>query len=60
MTYIYIYIDRYSTTIFDQIGGTYCEASLIDIDLILGSFEKTTCKLGIGIDLKFLNVSCDT
>ena len=57
--YIYIDIDI-DTTIFDQIGGAYCEAPLKDKDFILGSFERTTCKLGIGIDLKILNVSCDT
>ena len=63
MTYIdrYTYIHTYiGTTIFDKIGGAYCEAPLKDRDFILGSFERTTCKLGIGIDLKILNVSCDT
>ena len=50
----YIYIDI-GTTIFDQIGGAYCEAPLKDRDFILGSFERTRCKLGIGIVKKNLN-----
>ena len=55
VTYIYRYIDIHThigTTIFDQIGGAYCEAPLKDRDFILGSFERTRCKLGIGIVLK--------